>query len=63
MNGRDFRVSYVEEQAIHNLIDKLTANKNRLMKEFSSIDTQNTGEISMKFFVVIYLRFRSNSCQ
>lgn len=48
----DFRVSYVEEQAIHNLIEKLTANKNRLMKEFVLLDPQNIGMASMRFFII-----------
>ena len=48
----DFRVSYVEEQAIHNLTEKLTANKSRLMKEFAVLDPQNTGKTSMRFFII-----------
>jgi hypothetical protein len=39
-----FRVSYVEEQAIQNLLEKFTANKNRLMKEFAVFDRNNTGK-------------------
>ncbi len=39
------RVSYVEEQAIKNLIEKFSANKSRLMKEFTNFDPENTGKI------------------
>jgi hypothetical protein len=39
-----FRVSYIEDQAIQNLLEKFTANKNRLMKEFSVLDPDNTGK-------------------
>lgn len=38
------RVSHVEEQAIRNLNEKFTANKSRLMKEFTSLDPDNTGD-------------------
>ncbi len=38
------RVSYVEEQAVRNLIDKFSANKSRLMKEFSMKDPNKTGK-------------------
>lgn len=61
-----FRVSYVEEQAIQNLTEKLTANKNRLMKEFAFVDPQNTGETLMECManvVVVFLVFRSNFCE
>jgi hypothetical protein len=48
-----FRVSYVEEQAIKNLIEKFTANKNRLMKEFTIADIENTGRIKKKLIIQI----------
>jgi hypothetical protein len=38
------RVSYVEDQAIQNLAEKFSANKSRLMKEFTLIDPENTGK-------------------
>ena len=39
------RVSYVEDQALKDLIEKFTANKSRLMKEFTIFDPENTGKI------------------
>ncbi|UJR14899.1 hypothetical protein I4U23_001883 [Adineta vaga] len=41
------RVSYVEEQALRNLLEKFSANKSRLMKEFQLIDPKRTGRISL----------------
>ncbi len=38
------RVSHVEEQAVRNLIEKFSANKSRLMKEFLLKDPEKTGE-------------------
>lgn len=40
-----FRVSYVEEQAIKNLLEKFTVNKSRLMKEFLQVDKKKTGNL------------------
>ncbi|CAF1538503.1 unnamed protein product, partial [Adineta ricciae] len=39
------RVSYVEEQALRNLLEKFSANKSRLMKEFLLKDPNRTGRI------------------
>ena len=39
-----FRVSYIEEQAVRNLVEKFSANQNRLMKEFLLKDPNKTGE-------------------
>ncbi|CAF4950538.1 unnamed protein product, partial [Rotaria sp. Silwood1] len=36
------RVSYIEEQAIKNLIEKFSVNKNRLMREFALVDRRKT---------------------
>ncbi|CAF1453730.1 unnamed protein product [Rotaria magnacalcarata] len=41
------RVSYVEEQAIKNLIEKFSVNKSFLMKEFLQVDKKRTGRISV----------------
>jgi hypothetical protein len=38
------RVSYVEEQALRNLLEKFSANKSRLMKEFLIKDPNKTGK-------------------
>jgi len=38
------RVSHVEEQAVRNLIEKFSANKSRLMKEFLFNDPDKTGK-------------------
>ena len=41
------RVSYVEEQAMKNLIEKFTANKSQLMEEFKRRDPKHTGNASL----------------
>lgn len=41
-----FRVSNVEDQALQNLVEKFTANKSRLMKEFALVDVENTGNVN-----------------
>lgn len=38
-------MSYVEEQAIKNLLEKFTVNKSRLMKEFLQVDKKKTGNL------------------
>jgi hypothetical protein len=43
------RVSHVEEQAIRNLVEKFSANKSRLMKEFTIMDPHNTGKVKVTF--------------
>lgn len=39
------RVSYVEDQAVKSLLEKFSANQNRLMKEFITKDTDQTGRL------------------
>ncbi len=46
-----YRVSYVEEQAVRNLIEKFTANKSRLMKEFLHKDPNKTGKKNNSLFI------------
>ncbi|CAF1124254.1 unnamed protein product [Rotaria sp. Silwood1] len=41
------RVSYVEEQALRNLMEKFSANKSRLMKEFRVKDPHQSGRIAL----------------
>ncbi|CAF4144328.1 unnamed protein product, partial [Rotaria sordida] len=41
------RVSYVEEQAIQNLLEKFSVNQNRLIREFAVVDRKKTGRISI----------------
>ncbi|CAF1128119.1 unnamed protein product [Rotaria sordida] len=41
------RVSYVEEQALRNLLEKFSANKSRLMKEFRLKDPHQAGCIAL----------------
>lgn len=38
------RVSYVEDQAVKNLLEKFSANQSRLIKEFSTKDPNQTGK-------------------
>ncbi|CAF1555379.1 unnamed protein product [Adineta steineri] len=41
------RVSFVEEQALRNLMEKFSSNKSRLMKEFLIKDPSKTGRLSL----------------
>jgi hypothetical protein len=42
-----FRVSHVEEQALRDLIEKFSANKSILMKEYLLKDPNRTGNLHL----------------
>ena len=56
MSFRNFRVSYVEEQAVKRLLEKFSANENRLMKEFLAKDTNKTGQLLVNDWCAIVTR-------